>query len=100
MGSRNYISVTLDITPNDHNSFIRHPSRPSSWRSAALEIVHNRIHIIAVTVDAVRLDMAALMTCVLMFDGNLGRLHAFKNADVSEMNPRVETSSVNSATFE
>ena len=44
--------------------------------------------------------MAALMTCVLMFDGNLGRLHAFKNADVSEMNPRVETSSVNSATFE
>jgi len=44
--------------------------------------------------------MAALVTCVFMFVGSLGRLQAFKNADISAMNPSVETSSVNNATFE
>ena len=40
------------LTPNDHKSFIRRPS--TFWRIAALDVVHNRIQIIAVTVDAVR----------------------------------------------
>ena len=40
------------LTPNDHKSLIKRHS--TFWRIAALNVVHNRIGIIAVTIDAVR----------------------------------------------